>query len=415
LNLSRFWARLFVSTIFFWSATTTTSIQLPVISTGSAYTSRGKKDSLLCFSFGLSLFHPDLIQKSADRHERDGSKTIDCMMTSPETSSAALPESLPQAIDLSAGSPLRLSSPTIPLSQPGPTSIATSYLTSDRQKEDQMLAVLRNATPLDRMSFLPPCVPLVVETAEYLAAAALENWEMLCAEIECHRAVFKFCCTSRGAFDHTLFQSYCNRIRLIHNSLRCGMLVALRTQLDQLRIWLQISAVTINTGQSFLPDTNLYAEKFSQLTTILQELDRNSNAVRCPDAVSLGHDISLMREIFAQQDGKEAPLTTRGTVIENDTSPDAPITSTAIDHEHTAKPLSGDGSPSPTAQHLPRRRPKNSPMHDGTAPVEQKDTRYGSFPNPVKHLNTVDRYVNQRAEGDWTSMVDWEGFGDHGA
>ena len=313
-------------------------------------------------------------------------------MTGPVNTSIALLETSTQARASPVGSPLRCSSPATSGSLPGSASIAATSLPSDRQIEDQPLISS------------PPCIQLLVESAEYLAAAALENWEILCAEIESHRAVFKLCSTARGVFDDTLFQSYCNRVRLVHNSLRCGMLVALRAQLDQLRVWMQISAVTQTARQSFLPNTNVYAEKFGRLMTTLQELDRKSNAVRCPDAVSLGHDVALMREIHAQQDGTETYFT-----IFDDVTPNGDSTMfAAVDRTSRAKPPCGDDPPSPTAQHLLRVRTKISRGQDVAAAVGKRWTRTGSFPDRVAPVDADDQHVKHLAHGELVSMIDEE-------
>lgn len=307
-------------------------------------------------------------------------------------SSIALPEPSTPARASLVRSPWRCSSPATSGSLPDPTSITATYLPTGPQTEGQSLVSS------------PPCIQLIVESSEYLAAAALENWAMLCAEIERHRAVFKICSTLQGAFDNTLFQSYCNRIRLIHNSLRCGMLVALRAQLDQFRVWMQISMVTKNARQSFLPDTNVYVEKFNRLMATLLELDRKSNALRCPDAVSLGRDVSLMREIRLQQGGKE----TYFTVFGDDTSKESLNLSAAINRTNGARPSSGDDSPSPTAQHLLRARTKMSRKQDIAAAVGQRETRTGSPEDPVGRLDAGERHLKHLAESDWTSTIDEE-------
>jgi hypothetical protein len=87
------------------------------------------------------------------------------------------------------------------------------------------------------------------------------------------------------------------------------MLVGLRALLDQLRVWLQIGAVITDGGQPLSQDNGMYRERLGQLIVILQQLELNTNAVRFPDAVTLSHDTSLMREIYVQHGGEEAPST----------------------------------------------------------------------------------------------------------
>jgi hypothetical protein len=237
--------------------------------------------------------------------------------TGPENSTSALDHSTLALPDLSPAIvasyedshslryPVATSSPLLRMQTSGPTADFGFGL----QKKHQTIELLQNACRSELGSLPPPYIPLLVESAEKIAASASHSWEMLYAELECQRAVFKFCCTSREFFDDTMFRSYCNRLRLIHNSLCCGMLVALRALLDQLRVWLQVGAVTTDGGQPLSQDNGMYRERLGQLIVILQQLELNTNAVRFPDAVTLSHDTSLMREIYVQHGGEEAPST----------------------------------------------------------------------------------------------------------
>jgi hypothetical protein len=290
-------------------------------------------------------------------------------MTSPDQSPPALQNLSPQTLSIfrgpnilrypsSATPPLRRN---LPLAGPASTDVRR-----DLQQEHEMLGILQNATREDRGTPLPPCVSLMVESAEYLAATALDSWETLCSELECHRAVFKFCCSSQGAFDQALFQSYCNRLRLIHNSIRCGMLVALRALLDQLRVWLQIRAATANTGQPYLADENAYAATLRQLVATLQGLERNMHATQFPDATKLARDPSLMTEIWAQYEGNATRSNSEGVALEGTTSRQEFQLSTAIYPVQRPQSTLANGPSSPIAQFLRRQRSTSS-MSGGTS------------------------------------------------
>lgn len=226
-------------------------------------------------------------------------------MAAPGSLSAALPNLLSQTWAFPEHSN---PSPTTPTSLRNRRPTTTAEPRSDIQKEREMLTFLENSTRSGGWNPLPPYIPVIIKSADDLATTALNSWEMLCGEIGCHRAIFKFCCTSQGTFNNNLFQSYCNKLRLIHNSLCCGLLVALRALLDQLRVWLQIGAATTRTGHSLMPDHKVYLGKLVQLTTTLQYLEQNVIAVRFPDAVVLAHDTDLMREVFAQPSGETGSI-----------------------------------------------------------------------------------------------------------
>jgi hypothetical protein len=118
--------------------------------------------------------------------------------------------------------PLQSPVPTSPLPPREPKAGATTNLGFDLPKERQVQTFLEKATQPDGTISLPPYIPMMIESADHLAATALKSWEMLCAEADWHREIFKSCSHSDGIFDYAQFQSYCNRLRLIHISLCCG-------------------------------------------------------------------------------------------------------------------------------------------------------------------------------------------------
>ena len=335
-------------------------------------------------------------------------------MDTPETSSSELPDfwqSLP-----SPSYPMQFPLGHISPSLRTPDLRATANVRLDPEKEHGILAFLDNATRSDRWSPLPPYFPLMIDSAEDLANSALNYWKMLCAEIECHRVVFKFCCNSSGAFDNDLFQSYCNRLRLIHNSLYCGMLVALRALLDQLRVWLQVGATTTYTGKASLPDNEVYVRKLRQLVTTLQQLEQNANTVRFPDATALSHDASLMREIYAQHDRHDTRSTTQKECSEIEPSiKPHPVSAASNASDMTECTFTQDQS-LPTAQHLFGPQTTNSFFQEEcSSAVEEAKTRLESFLSRAKPVDWSDRGegdggTDSRAEGEG-SMVACNYFG----
>jgi hypothetical protein len=251
-----------------------------------------------------------LIQRLAERRETDIESKENLIMNPPDASTPVTPYPLSQDFTFPhASHPVQYPlNTTLP---PPLTSVAGATLNPglDLQKEQEMLLILSSANQSNPSNLLPPCVQVMVECAEYLATTALNARDMLLAEMKCDRTVFKVCCTSQGGFNSALFHSYCIRLRLIHNSICCGTLVALRAVLDQLRVWLQIGVSDKIPVQPHLPDKKLYTNKLGQLVTIMQQLEDYTSTVRFPDATILSQDRMLMEEIFAQHSASEPTRT----------------------------------------------------------------------------------------------------------
>lgn len=267
-----------------------------------------------------------------------------------------------------------------------------------------MMTFLENTTRSGGWSGLPPYVPLLIQSAQNLAVTGVNSWQMLCGEIGCHRAVFKFCCTSPGTFDSNLYQSYCNRLRLIHNSLNCGILVALRALLDQLRVWLQIGATVTNTGHSFMPDHKPYFEELGQLVTTLQRLEQNAAAVRFPNAAALSHDASLMREVHAQYCGGDSRLTSQGSILDDDPFVDAPQVSSIINTANMPESAVPHDQSSSTAQDLLQSLTEHSFAQGGTPTAEPAAPSNGGLLDDARPFEVAD-WSEPRGQGD-DDMVD---------
>jgi hypothetical protein len=216
---------------------------------------------------------------------------------------------------------------------------------------------------------------------------------MLCAEVDCNREIFKSCCHSDGTFDYAQFHSYCNRLRLIHDSLCCGLLVALHAILDQFRVWLQIGATTKNTGQAFLPDTREYNEKLRQHVMIMQRLEQDTDVVRFPDAVALAQDTSLMREIHTQHNGTETQSTEQENILENNFWVNKTETSTSNNAVDVPVSTMASEPSSHTAQKVFEQQTDNSSMQKDTSTAIEQGNSPAMQPgtSPDAHAETPNR------------------------
>jgi hypothetical protein len=193
--------------------------------------------------------------------------------------------------------------PFTPPSQRIPSFDSPANLLPNFEQGQQAARSFQEATEFTNLNPTSPCLAILIECAERLAAIALDTWEAMCLEIECQREVFKFCCGAQGTFAAEVFQSYVNRVRLMHNSLKCGLLVSLRTMLDQIRVWFQVATTTSNAEESFLSGVTCQFGDFPRLVGVMQQLEFRIDAVQFPDAVSLSQDASIIQERYWQEHG----------------------------------------------------------------------------------------------------------------